>query len=185
MADPIQKGTAVIYGLGNAASITGFAALIDTGKAVHKFKLGNSEGPSGEDAALIATNEMVEADFVFTPTSDPGRAGDGFFLVPLATVATTGFASALLNAANWIYIGDASIDLSHSQAKIMLKAAGVPVTDHVIASRAEVGRAHVMDPATGDGLVHVTYTWNRQRIRHVILDPTKFSLREIVEGNWP
>jgi predicted neuraminidase len=22
-----------------------------------------------------------------------------------------------------------------------------------------------------DGLVHVTYTWNRQRIRHVVLDP--------------
>lgn len=32
------------------------------------------------------------------------------------------------------------------QAKIMLKAAGVPVTDHVIVSRAEAGRAHVMPP---------------------------------------
>jgi D-alanine-D-alanine ligase len=32
------------------------------------------------------------------------------------------------------------------QAKIMLKAAGVPVTDHVIVSRAEAGRSHVMAP---------------------------------------
>jgi D-alanine-D-alanine ligase len=32
------------------------------------------------------------------------------------------------------------------QAKIMLKAAGVPVTDHVIVSRAEAGRSHVMPP---------------------------------------
>ena len=32
------------------------------------------------------------------------------------------------------------------QAKIMLKAAGVPVTDHVIVSRAEAARAHVMPP---------------------------------------
>jgi D-alanine-D-alanine ligase len=32
------------------------------------------------------------------------------------------------------------------QAKIMLKAAGVPVTDHVIVSRAEAGRAHAMPP---------------------------------------
>ena len=32
------------------------------------------------------------------------------------------------------------------QAKIMLKAAGVPVTDHVIVSRGEAGRQHVMPP---------------------------------------
>src|SRR5690606_26170768 len=32
------------------------------------------------------------------------------------------------------------------QAKIMLKAAGIPVTDHVIAGRAEVARDHVMAP---------------------------------------
>ena len=24
-----------------------------------------------------------------------------------------------------------------------------------------------------DGLVHVTYTWKRQRIRHVVVDPSK------------
>ncbi|HUR44284.1 MAG TPA: sialidase family protein [Candidatus Saccharimonadales bacterium] len=27
---------------------------------------------------------------------------------------------------------------------------------------------------TSDGLVHATYTWKRQRIKHVVLDPTKF-----------
>jgi predicted neuraminidase len=26
---------------------------------------------------------------------------------------------------------------------------------------------------TSDGLVHVTYTWNRKTIRHVVLDPRK------------
>jgi len=38
---------------------------------------------------------------------------------------------------------------------------------------------------TKNGLVHVTYTWKRQRIRHAVLDPTKFELREIKDGAWP
>mgnify|MGYP001593805626 CR=1 FL=1 len=37
---------------------------------------------------------------------------------------------------------------------------------------------------TADGLVHVTYTWKRERIKHAVLDPFKLSLREIVEGQW-
>jgi len=38
---------------------------------------------------------------------------------------------------------------------------------------------------TSDGLVHVTYTWKRQRIKHVVLDPAKLQLREMPGGNWP
>jgi D-alanine-D-alanine ligase len=39
-----------------------------------------------------------------------------------------------------------ALAMNKHQAKIMLKAAGVPVTDHVIADRSEVARAHVMPP---------------------------------------
>jgi len=38
---------------------------------------------------------------------------------------------------------------------------------------------------TSDGLVHIVYTWKRQRIKHVVVDPTKLSLRPIVAGAWP
>ena len=38
---------------------------------------------------------------------------------------------------------------------------------------------------TSDGLVHATYTWKRQRVKHVVIDPTKLQLREIENGMWP
>lgn len=36
-----------------------------------------------------------------------------------------------------------------------------------------------------DGLIHVTYTWKRERVRHVTLDPAKFQPKPIMEGAWP
>ena len=38
---------------------------------------------------------------------------------------------------------------------------------------------------TTDGLVHVTYTWKRERIKHVVIDPRKLVLRDIRDGRWP
>jgi len=38
---------------------------------------------------------------------------------------------------------------------------------------------------SSDGLVHTTYTWKRQRIKHVAIDPAKLHGAEIVNGKWP
>jgi len=38
---------------------------------------------------------------------------------------------------------------------------------------------------SGDGLVHITYTWKRLRIKHVVVDPTKLQSHAIVNGEWP
>lgn len=39
-----------------------------------------------------------------------------------------------------------ALAMDKHQAKIVMKAAGIPVTDHVLAERGEVARAHVMQP---------------------------------------
>lgn len=36
-----------------------------------------------------------------------------------------------------------------------------------------------------DGLVHVTYTWRRTKIRHAVIDPAKVKARDFVDGRWP
>ena len=36
-----------------------------------------------------------------------------------------------------------------------------------------------------EGLIHVTYTWQRERVRHVALDPARLKPVPIVDGRWP
>ena len=38
---------------------------------------------------------------------------------------------------------------------------------------------------TADGLVHMTYTWQRKRIKHVVINPAVLTLRPIHDGQWP
>jgi predicted neuraminidase len=38
---------------------------------------------------------------------------------------------------------------------------------------------------SSDGLVHITYTWKRLKIRHVVLDPQNLKTIPILTGNWP
>jgi len=38
---------------------------------------------------------------------------------------------------------------------------------------------------SSDGMVHITYTWERKRIKHVVVDPAKLKLRPMLNGEWP
>lgn len=36
-----------------------------------------------------------------------------------------------------------------------------------------------------DGLVHITYTWKRERVKHAVLDPARLVTRPMPGGQWP
>lgn len=38
---------------------------------------------------------------------------------------------------------------------------------------------------TKDGMLHVVYTWRRERIKHVVIDPSQLKLKKIKKGKWP
>lgn len=38
---------------------------------------------------------------------------------------------------------------------------------------------------TSDGLVHITYTWKRRLIKHLVIDPVKLVTKPIINGVWP
>jgi alpha-L-rhamnosidase len=49
-------------------------------------------------------------------------------------------------------------------------------------------RAYGAYPAAilaSDGLVHITYTWRREKINYVVIDPSRLELRDIRNGKWP
>lgn len=87
--------------------------------------------------------------------------------------APTGNSRGVLNVA-------LSDDGKYWQAALVLEEA-----DH---GEGEGTRAEFSYPAviqTKDGLVHFTYTWHRQRVKHVVLDPAKLKLVPIENGQWP
>ena len=38
---------------------------------------------------------------------------------------------------------------------------------------------------SSDGRVHITYTWKRQRVKHVVVDPAGLKPVPMTDGNWP
>ncbi|HWV57698.1 MAG TPA: sialidase family protein [Longimicrobiales bacterium] len=49
-----------------------------------------------------------------------------------------------------------------------------------------VGFAYPAAIQTTDGLVHITYTWKRVRVKHIVIDPAMLTtIGPIVNGQWP
>lgn len=126
MPTEVQNGTAVLHGIrndGSAISIEGYATfLLESAKLGHKFKLDAVEDELGFDASLVATNAHKEVDLTFVPSGSSRSVAEGVATVinPLSQVTLDNFAVTAFNG-NWIYVGDASIDLSHGPGKVSLK----------------------------------------------------------------
>jgi predicted neuraminidase len=81
---------------------------------------------------------------------------------------------------NHIFKGRNILNIAVSDDGIEWKAAAL--------AENEPGGSEFSYPAvmqTSDGLVHITYTWNRELIKHLVIDPGLIEARPIVNGAWP
>jgi hypothetical protein len=114
MPNESQTGKATVFGL-ESTTLSGFATLLNqSGKASHKFKLGETLDGNGSDANLTATNAMIELDWEFVPVgaSKAAAAAVTVFLAPLAKVTIAGHPVTVYNG-DWIYIGDAGMSMTN------------------------------------------------------------------------
>jgi hypothetical protein len=126
MANETQNGKAILYGItnsGNPITITGYASFIlESAKAGHKFDMEHIKDENGFDAALIATNGRIELDLTWCPAGATRAAAiaTAAMPAPLSKVTLSNFDVAAFNG-DYVYVGDAMIDLTQKQAKMSLK----------------------------------------------------------------
>ena len=119
----IQNGKAVVWGIGGTIAITGIATFIlQDGKLDHKFKETRLEDEQEQDVSWIATNEHFETTITWTPAGAT-RAGALATITipePFKKITMCGFDADILNG-DWGYVGDATLNLTHTAGKMSMK----------------------------------------------------------------
>jgi predicted neuraminidase len=115
------------------------------------------------------------SDLEATELPHPGSGIDG---VTLASDSSGGLRGKHLLVYNHTHRGRSPLNLALSDDGKAWQAALVLESDP-----GEYSYPAIIQ--TADGLVHITYTWKRQRVRHVTVDPAKLLLKPITGGNWP
>ncbi len=67
----------------------------------------------------------------------------------------------------------------HIDGPVKNKPVQLPDGSILAGSSTEYDGWRVHFERTADGLVHITYTWRRQRIKHAVVDPEKLVPREL------
>ncbi len=81
---------------------------------------------------------------------------------------------------NHLEIGRNSLNIAISEDGVDWKAAVLLENDQ---KGTEFSYPAVIQ--TNDGMVHITYTWNRKQIKHVVINPEKIILRPFTNDVWP
>ncbi len=144
--------------------------------------------PDGKIQILCRSKSKV---IVTSWSSDQGKSWSKFELTSLPNPNSGIDAVTLKNGLNILIYNhfNAKFDWrSRSTLNIALSPDGITWNGAVLLENDPDLKAEYSYPAviqTKDGLVHITYTWNRKLIKHVVVDPSKLKTKPILNGLWP
>ncbi len=130
MADEIQVGRAVVWGIQNdgtrisitmAANLAGSISdlnIIESAKCTDNFQIDDLKDESNFDVTSIATNQHFEQDLSLIPASTTKQgAVDGCIILDPLTPITISHVKVQMFNGTWQYRGGQVIDLNHQAAK--------------------------------------------------------------------
>ena len=137
-----------------------------------------------KDGGLMAIGRTKNAKLFFTVSNDQGTTWSKVDLTDLpnpnsGTDAVTLKDGRHLLIYNHTAKGRSPLNLAVSKDDITREAALVLEDE----PKAEFSYPAIIQ--TSDGLVHVTYTWKRKLVKHVVIDPAKLVTRPMEGLSWP
>jgi predicted neuraminidase len=125
----------------------------------------------GRNHRLIAVGRTQQKRVFFTASADEGQTWDPLSLLDVPN-PDSGLDAVGLSDGRFLMVFNES-EKWRTPLNVALSNDGVSWRTVLSLERRKGEFSYPAVIQTRDGMVHVTYTWNRKRIRHVVIDPTK------------
>lgn len=127
------------------------------------------------DHKLMALGRTRQGRIFQTTSGDDGKTWSALKLTALRN-PNSGIDAVTLKDGRHLLVYNPTLD-DRSPLSLALSADGQTWRDVMVLKKAPGGEfSYPAIIQTSDGLVHITYTWQRENIRHVLIDPSKLRI---------
>lgn len=133
---------------------------------------------------LQAIGRTAVAGRLFTTESHDGGATWGAVRLTELPNPNSGMAATTLSDGRHLMVYNHSAT-QRSPLNVAVSRDGILWEASLVLENEEQEYSYPTVLQTSDGLVHITYTWRRKHIKHVVIDPDGLTSVAMPEGAWP
>jgi len=159
---------------------TAFPSASADGNAINAIQPSILVHPDGKLQALGRTRSQRVFE---TWSGDGGRTWDPISLTSLPN-PNSGIDAVTLRDGRHIIVYNHTIE-GRSPLNVSVSRDGNTWDAALVLENAPGEYSYPAVIQSSDGRVHITYTWKRERIKHVVIDTTQLPSITMPDGNWP